>query len=319
LKADAGTNLKWWQIDPASLPADSAMRVMLSFTGRPGTSPGPLDFKIHDRTEIASTYTRMRVSYVSEPGERVPAYLLVPHKRAAARVSGIVSLHQHNTQFYLGKSEVVGLVGHPMQPHAHEMAMRGHVVIAADAPIFEERAPDLPYPKNEEWADEHFAARGWSMGGKAIWDIGRAIDVLQSLDYVDPERIGVVGHSMGGWMAIWSMSIEPRIKAGVACCGFEPLDGAGHYLPRPRHVPPEVGLSRTRILTDLICPRPILVISTTLERPPIEFRREVEAARPAYEAAGASDDLELWIPQGRHRFLDEVRPRAYAWLERRLG
>src|SRR5580658_3118980 len=37
----------------------------------------PLDVKIEDETDCGS-YVRRRITYASEPGSRVPAYLLVP-------------------------------------------------------------------------------------------------------------------------------------------------------------------------------------------------------------------------------------------------
>jgi dipeptidyl aminopeptidase/acylaminoacyl peptidase len=43
----------------------------------------------------------------------------------------------------------------------------------------------------------------------------RAVDLLQSLDFVDPERIGAIGHSMGSITTYLTMALDPRIKAGV--------------------------------------------------------------------------------------------------------
>ena len=41
------------------------------------------------------------------------------------------------------------------------------------------------------------------MMGKAIWDGQRALDVLSVVPDVDPERLGVVGHSLGGYGSIF--------------------------------------------------------------------------------------------------------------------
>ena len=43
----------------------------------------------------------------------------------------------------------------------------------------------------------------------------RAVDVLSALDFVDSERIGVIGHSMGSAQAASTMARDPRVKAGL--------------------------------------------------------------------------------------------------------
>ncbi len=34
--------------------------------------------------------------------------------------------------------------------------------------------------------------------------------------HVDPDRVGIVGHSFGGWTALAAPEVEPRIRAVVA-------------------------------------------------------------------------------------------------------
>ena len=46
-----------------------------------------------------------------------------------------------------------------------------------------------------------------------------ALKSLQTLDYVDPQGIGMWGHSMAGNLVLRAMLIEPEIKAGVIWAG----------------------------------------------------------------------------------------------------
>lgn len=46
-----------------------------------------------------------------------------------------------------------------------------------------------------------------------------ALKSLQSLDYIDPQGIGMWGHSMAGNLTLRAMLIEPDIKAGVIWAG----------------------------------------------------------------------------------------------------
>jgi uncharacterized protein len=56
-------------------------------------------------------------------------------------------------------------------------------------------------------------------------DVAAAVGYLTGCPRVDPGRIAVVGHSMGGWAAIMTASSEPRLRA-VAVYGAAPRLGA---------------------------------------------------------------------------------------------
>ena len=202
------------------------------------------------------------------------------------------------------------------------MALRGHIVLAADAIGFEERV----YPGTEgepnldRWTQEK-QDQGFSLIGKMAADVSRAVDLLQSFDFVDPQRIGVIGHSMGGWMTVFSMAVEPRLKVGVTNCGFAHADPGPHGRLRATDAAtgePVEAIDRGRLVGELICPRPLLVISTTLDQDPVAVGADLERAKQRYAAAGAAERLQWMIPEGRHRFFDDVRPVAYEWLERWL-
>ena len=47
-----------------------------------------------------------------------------------------------------------------------------------------------------------------------------AVDVLHTLDYVDKDRIGAIGHSHGGHNVVFAMALDERVKAGVSNCGM---------------------------------------------------------------------------------------------------
>ncbi len=52
-----------------------------------------------------------------------------------------------------------------------------------------------------------------------ITDVLNAVAVLKTHPYVDPNRIGMWGHSMGGYVTIGAMLKSPDIKAGVVWAG----------------------------------------------------------------------------------------------------
>ncbi len=103
----------------------------------------PLDIKIISAEKVAK-YTRIKLTYAPEPGDRVPAWLLIPNVVSNGRMGidqapqGTASpmlgggpsqspamLCLHPTQFELGKDQVIGLGGKPSRSYAHELAERG--------------------------------------------------------------------------------------------------------------------------------------------------------------------------------------------------
>jgi hypothetical protein len=71
---------------------------------------GPLDLAAGAETDCGA-YVRRRVTYQSEPGVRVPAWLLVPKDVSAARPApGVLFLHGHSD---FGKDNVVRIDASP--------------------------------------------------------------------------------------------------------------------------------------------------------------------------------------------------------------
>ena len=48
----------------------------------------------------------------------------------------------------------------------------------------------------------------------------RVVDFLQSLSFVDPNRLGYYGLSYGGYSAMWMPPLEPRLKLTVISAHF---------------------------------------------------------------------------------------------------
>ncbi len=276
----------------------------------------PLDVKVVEETE-GPHYVRRKLTYAAEAGDRVPAYLLVP-KRRGGKLPAVLCLHQTG----IGKDEVVlpGKGDENLRYAAH-LAERGYVTLAPDYPSFGEYRYDFrsaPY-------------RSGSM--KAVWNNLRAVDLLQSLPEVDGERIGCIGHSLGGHNTMFTAAFDTRIKALVSNCGFTSfpkyyggnLRGwtSDRYMPlirtrfdlKPERVPfdfPEVVAS--------LAPRAFLAIA-----PVGDDNFEVSgvkdciaAARPVYELLGARDKLAAAYPECKHAFPPEMRKVAYEWLDRWL-
>jgi acetyl esterase/lipase len=276
----------------------------------------PLDLKVVETIDEAA-FVRKKVTFASEPGDRVPAWLLIP-KGLRGKAPGVLCLHQ---TVAIGKDEPVGLGGKPNLRYAKELAERGYVTIAPDYPNFGEYKTDV-------------YARGYASASmKAVWNNMRAVDLLTSLDEVDPARIGAVGHSLGGHNAIFTAVFDTRVRAVVSSCGFNSfpfyyhgkIAGWSHkgYMPRLRDV---YGLDPARVPFDFPELIGALAPQAFFTNSPLhDANFEVEgvrvclrAAEPVYRLHGALERLVAVHPDAEHDFPPGPRAEAYTFLDRQL-
>jgi hypothetical protein len=102
----------------------------------------PLDVETVEETDCG-TFVRRLVSYMSEPGSRVRAYLLIPKQVLAGERSAAGVLCLHPTDNAIGHKVVVGLGGKEHRQYAVELAERGFVAIAPPYPQLADYQPDL--------------------------------------------------------------------------------------------------------------------------------------------------------------------------------
>ena len=304
----------------------------------------PLDVQIESREEKAD-YVRIRLSYVPEPGDRVPAFLLVPKSvtleqqglsgslSLAAGSSGrkklpaMLCLHPTNVD---GKAQTAAMVGLTTRHYGHQLARRGFVCLIPDYPSFGEYK-DYDFEQKLAGSDEPLYVSG-SM--KAIWNNIRAVDLLETLGYVDADNVGVIGHSLGGHNALFTAVFDPRLKSVVTSCGFTTfhdyyegnLKGwtSNRYMPRIRDVyqldPDRMPFDFPEVLA-AIAPRGLFVAAPLHDA---NFdndgvRKCVAAAEPVYQLLGAKEQLQVVYPDCAHDFPDAVREQVYQWLEKQLA
>lgn len=307
------------QVRPLRTVADWEERrrhLQANFERVAGPLPGPefrvpLDVTIH-KTDQVGELKRTRLQFQSDPFDRVPAILLQPSNATSGKLPAILCLHQTTTH---GKDEPAGIAGDSTLQYGFELAKCGYVVLAPDYPSFAEHMYDFeksPYISGTM---------------KAIWDNIRCIDYLESLPFVDRERIGVIGHSLGGHNAIFTALFERRLKAVVSSCGFcrfhkddVPSWTGPRYMPR---IATDFGNNADRVPFDFpeliaaIAPRGFYASAAERDS---DFDvggvlQTVDAAREIYELYGLSSRLQLDTPPTEHAFLDDAREKAYRFLD----
>jgi acetyl esterase/lipase len=217
---------------------------------------------------------------------------------------------------------VAGL-GKANRGYGLELAERGYVVLAPD------------YPSFGDLANYDFAADRYTSGTmKGIVNHIRGVDLLQSRPEVDPERIGVIGHSLGGHNAMFVGVFDERLKVIVSSCGWTPFHDyyegnikgwtSDRYMPLLRDA---YGLNPDRVPFDFyevvaaLAPRAFFSASPVRDSnfEVAGVRRAEPIAREVYDLLGAGDRLVVRYPECEHDFPPEVRLEAYEFVDRILG
>lgn len=293
----------------------------------PPSGPDRLDPVVRTVTEEAA-FTRSLVEYTVADGHRNEAYLLVPHD-VEPPAPGVLAIHQHAGRFYVGKSEPAGVSANEEYHYGKELAERGFVVLCPDLLCFESRRP--PEFRREEGtspdgrAYEKFEAMryllaGSTLQGKYLADLTAGLDYLADHELVDGERLGVIGHSLGGQESIWLAWYDDRVRATVASCGmsrYEAIirDEINHNYAA--YVPGLLELGEIDDVLAGIAPRPLFLANGDQDRIfPSDAVREVFAGlEDEYAAADAADRFTGVIVDGAHGFPAAIRSEAYAFLD----
>jgi pimeloyl-ACP methyl ester carboxylesterase len=259
-----------------------------------------------------------KLTFAVANDDRVPAYLALPLD-VKGKAPAVLCLHQTNGA--LGAKEPVGLVGPANLHYAKHLAERGYITLAIDYPSF----GAYPY----DFKKSSFVSGTM----KAIWNNMCAIDLLQTLPQVDGDKIGCIGHSLGGHNSMFTAAFDTRIKALVSNCGFTSfpkyyggkLKGwtSDRYMPRIAQVydlnPAKVPFDFPEVVA-AFAPRAFLA-SAPLRDSNFEVsgvKDCLAAAQPVYDLLDAKDKLAANYPDCAHDFPPEVRQVAYDWLDRWL-
>ena len=324
-------------VDEWEAKAEALRSIFRQTLGRGPSEACPLDAEVVSETSQGD-HVKRSIAYSVGPDERIVADVLIP-ERLNGRAPAVLCIHP-TTPF--GREQVIG--NDPSEKgkdraYALHLARRGFVALAYDLLSANERKYEglrdfdtAPfYRKNPEW----------SVRGKDLWDLSRAVDLLETIPEADAGRIGSIGHSQGGGITIHAMALEPRISAGVSSCGDWPVRFSknpfnhartGWWVGRPflrpycqAAKPFPIELHETLALA---APRAIMHITalndfqysseeTHLTRPVLASMGE--SVSRVFSLYGVKDNFRQVLHEEGHGFADAHREMAYAFLEKQLS
>jgi dienelactone hydrolase len=249
-------------------------------------------------------YTVSKVYFESLPGFFVAGNLYRPI--GDGPFPAILSPHGHWAYGRLENSVTASVPG-----RAISLARQGFVVFTYDMVGY-----------NDSWQLEHRLFGGpreklWglSVAGLQLWNGIRGLDFLESLPFVQRDKIGATGASGGGTQVFLLAAVDERV-AVAAPVNMISLHMQGGCLCENQ---PGLRLDTTNVeIAATIAPRPLLMVSATGDWTTNTLEREYPAVRALYALRGAADRVHAVRFEAAHNYNRESREAVYAWMARWL-
>lgn len=224
--------------------------------------------------EARDGYTITRFTFESEPGATVPCYLLIPDT-GKEKYPVAICLQGHTTGFHLsigeGKYENDSKYL-PNNEFAIQAVREGFVALAIEQRgMGERRSPrsygedNLPYPRPHMCAVQSLDAvmLGRTIIGERVWDVSRAIDLLDKFPKCDTGRIMITGNSGGGTASFYAACCDGRIGISAPSCSFCSYSGSIMNIEHCacNYIPNAPKFFEMQDLAALIAPRRLIVIT----------------------------------------------------------
>jgi len=313
LKAEAARLHRIHQL-PATLDAWEQTRTRLREEIWTRLGPRPdhdlaLDFKVH-KTIPMDGYEVRCVTYQSRPGITVTGNLYVPGGKGP--FPGVIGVHGHWAQ---------GRLAARVQSRGHTLARNGYVCLNVDAFGAGERSDVHGEYKY------HGGALGFSLFdigetlmGCQVVDNMRAVDLLRSLDVVDPEKIGATGASGGGNQTMWLAAMDDRVAAAVPVVSvgtFESYVGATNCVCEV--LPDGLTFTEESGVLALTAPRALKICNALKDGNPAffpsEMLRSFVPARKVYQLYEQDSRFSYQVFNLPHGYWPEVREAMLGWFD----
>jgi hypothetical protein len=303
-------------------------------------------------------YWQETVRFNTTPDVRIPASVLIP-KKGRFPAPGIVALHDHGAFFLWGREKLVESdEEHPALTEfkrgayggisiAAALARQGYVVIVTDMFYWGERRILLDGDP-EDWRTRprtmpNERVAGYNQRSSQLTDlVGRTItttgatwygilvtDDLRTVDYlasrpeVDPQRLGCVGLSVGGFRSGQLAALDERIKAAVAVgwmCSYprQLKTQINHTIGPLMHVP---GLYRHLDYPDIVslaAPRALMVINGSKDGlfQLDGVKQSFEKLKRCWAKAGVPEKINCRLFDTPHEFNPAMQAEAWVWLKK---
>ena len=274
--------------------------------------------------EKRNGYSAQKVEFRLSRWYSVFAYILIPDGKGPFPAVNL--LHDHGAHLYIGKEKMISPIAETDDVTADAddwakklyggqflgdyLASHGFVVFSIDAPLWGERGREEGVDRKKyDIIAGNMMMLGQNLCAYMHHDDIVSTDFLASLPYVDSDRIGAAGLSMGAYRAWMLAAMSDNIKAACAVCwmtttgtqlttlygrrengGFANcIPGLRNYLDYPD-------------IASLAAPKPMLFIAGSLDKlfPVKGVQDAFNIMRKVWTDAGAPQNLTAVVKRQPH-------------------
>jgi cephalosporin-C deacetylase-like acetyl esterase len=320
---DAADEHRRHQLEAIRTPADFEAlraRVRRALLGMMGGLPerAPL------RPSCTATLTRgdyaiEKIIFESRPRFYVTANLYRPRSVSVPRPAVIQSCGHY----------AEGKAAPDYQRACIGLARKGFVVLIFD-PLGQGERHMYPRDilKHAPTAEHAMAGKPCYLLGKTlaqfrVWDAIRALDYLESRPEVDRSRIGLLGHSGGGMVALLAAPLDDRFRAVMSCCAVTSFyhKTKALLIADPEQILPGIypqGIDHPELIA-AVAPRAFLIGAARRDYVPLEgTRRTYQEVIRLFARAGIEGRVGITETDDEHKLNQELRQACYGWMMKHL-
>lgn len=263
----------------------------------------PLHAQVFGRVE-RDGYSIEKVLLETYPGFYLGGNLYRPRGRQG-KFPAIVSPHGHWSYGRLENQQLSSIPGRSIN-----FARQGYVVFAYDMVGYNDTTQ---LPHGFGGAREAL----WSIGvlGVQLWDSIRAVDFVEGLPDVDPDRIAATGASGGGTQTFLLTAVDDRVKVSAPVNMISAIMQGGSPCENAPNL--RVGTNNMEIGA-MMAPRPLFMVSATGDWTRNTPKEEFPAIQSIYRLLGAEHNLEQIQIDAPHNYNQQSREAVYRFFGARL-
>ena len=260
-------------------------------------------------------FDEIRLIFESEPGYFIPAHLVYP-KNCKEKLPLVICLQGHTPGMHLSLARPPYPSREPIEVTGDrdfciQAVARGYAALALEQRGFGELKSQGGQAKGCHDLVWQAALMGKTLLGQRLCDISNAITAVTSaFDFIDPERIGVMGNSGGGTSSYYAACLDKRIKVSMPASSFCSVADAwgGIHHCDCAYIAGMLKYFEMADASILIAPRYLIVVNGIYDeiQPFESAKREFERVKHIFAAAGAADHCRFVIGDQGHRFYADL-------------
>jgi hypothetical protein len=275
----------------------------------------PLNIKETGRIKMPG-YSVKNIAFQTRPGIYATANLYIPEGNGP--FPAVIYMLGH---WEKGKIDSTG-----PQAVGHCLAVNGYVCLTVDPWGSGERT--TVHGIFEDHGDENNLGSalmniGEPLIGIEISDNIRGVDLLCSLPFVDPGKIGATGASGGGNQTMWLASVDERIKAAMLVVSAGTFES--HIMGSPcicEVMPDALNFTEEAGVLALVAPRALKMCNHKKDGIPAflpsEMIRSYNNAKPVFKMYGDEENISYQVFDLPHGYMAEDRKALIEWFDLHL-